>query len=305
MRRGLALWMAVSAGLIGWVAAAAVIGEPRRANAQATPPVEINRVQDAAFLPGENDRQIITVLAIGSDARPGDDVASHLADSLHLITVNPKKQAATILGFPRDSYVEIPGVGTRKINETLFSGGPEKVAETIEGLTGIPIDYYLLTGFEGFKRMVSGIGGLEVHIPYAMNDSSSGAVFGEGPAELDGAQALAFTRNRKDTPNGDFSRSENQGLILQAAQAKLRHEAIPTQARLFQWIIVGVQNLETDMSIGELFSLGLVASSLDPLKVTNLVVPGSTGSAGDASVVFISDAAQDIYADIRDDGIIG
>lgn len=305
MRRGLALWLAVSVGLAGLVAMSAVIGEPRRAAAQGSPPVEINRVQDAGFLPGENDRKIVTVLAIGSDARPGDEVAAHLADSLHLITVNPKDQAATILGFPRDSYVEIPGVGTRKINEALFSGGPEKVVETVEGLTGIPIDYYLLTGFEGFKRMVSGIGGLEVSIPYSMNDSASGAVFDEGPAELDGSQALAFSRNRKDTPNGDFSRSENQGLVLQAAQAKLRHEAVPAQARLFQWIVVGVQNMETNMSIPELFSLGLIASSLDPLKVTNLVVPGSTGTAGDASVVFISDAAQEIYADLRDDGIVG
>lgn len=308
MRRRVAAWTVLFAALCGWVGVSALIGEAPSASAQeGTPsPVVIERLQRAAYWPAEGeDNRPLTVLAIGSDARPGDDVESHLADSLHLITINPEEGAATILGFPRDSYVEIPGVGTRKINEALFSGGAERVAETIEGLTGIPIDYYFLTGFEGFKRMVGAVGGIEVHVPYAMNDSASGAVFDEGPQVLDGSQALAFSRNRKNTPNGDFSRSENQGIFIQSALISLHRAYMEDPTAIFQWMVTGVTNTQSNLSLGELLGLATTMMQIDPAKVTNLVVPGSTGSAGDASVVFISDAAQDIYADIRDDGVIG
>ena len=113
--------------------------------------------------------------------------------------------------------VSIPGHGTNKINSALTFGGPALTIKTIERLTGIHIDYYLLTWFGGLAHMVNDVGGIVVDVPYPMHDSYSGADFNAGVQRLNGKQALAFSRNRHDTPLGDLSRSQNQGILLMAA----------------------------------------------------------------------------------------
>jgi polyisoprenyl-teichoic acid--peptidoglycan teichoic acid transferase len=304
--RKLAALLAVPAAVAGSVVVTGIAGGPPPARAQ-TPAVEIGRVQKASYVAPARGKDPLVVLALGSDARPGVclPVERCLADSIHLVTVNRDEGAATILGFPRDSYVNIPGVGQGRINEALHAGGPELVVRTVEEITGIPIDYYLLTSFEGLPRMVKEIGGLEVNVPYPMNDPSSGAVFDEGPQVLEGREVLAFSRNRKDTPNGDFSRSENQGLVLLGALEQLHEEFRRNPAVLFTWIVAGAQNMQSDLSFGELFDLGLTALAVDPARVENLVVPGGIGMAGTASIVVLSESAEDLYRDLEDDGLIG
>jgi polyisoprenyl-teichoic acid--peptidoglycan teichoic acid transferase len=291
-------------GLLAWVVGAALLVDPPRAGAQ-DPPIEFGHQMKAKYLP-QPGKDPFYVLAIGSDYRPGqgESVERSLADSLHLIGVNPKEGAASILGFPRDAYVPIPGYGSQRINNALFNGGPELVVETVEELVGVDIDYYLLTAFDGFRAMVTGVGGIEVEVPYPMSDSASGASFDAGPATLDGPQALAFARNRKDTPNGDFSRSENQGRLILAALDQLQRDVRKDPIRLFTWIVVGAQNLQTDLSLNEIFDLMLTGLSIDPEQVANRVVPGGLGFAGSASVVMLSSEADALFADIADDGLL-
>ena len=70
----------------------------------------------AGFTPSLTGTKPIVLLMVGSGARPGDDVEHSLADSLHLVFINPAKHRATLVGIPRDSYVPIPNHGTSKIN---------------------------------------------------------------------------------------------------------------------------------------------------------------------------------------------
>jgi LCP family protein required for cell wall assembly len=296
------------AAVVGWIGVSALTVDPRAGAQTETPPtIQLRRVQHADFVPAPGTDGAIFILAIGSDARPDVcmPVERCLADSIHLIGINPKDHSATILGFPRDSWVPIPGVGTRKINEALHSGGPQLVVRTVESLTGITIDYYLLTSFAGVVEMVNGIGGVEVDVPYDMNDPASGAVFPEGPRVLTGQEALAFSRNRKDTPEGDFSRSENQGTVILSTLQKLHQDFEEDPTVLFEWIAVGSANLQTDLSLLEVFNLLLTGLSIDPANVDNVVVPGSLGFAGEASVVLLSPEADEIYADMRKDGVVG
>jgi LCP family protein required for cell wall assembly len=266
--------------------------------------VEISRAQDAGFIPSTRGNRPIFILAIGSDARPDEQVDRRLADSIHVIGVNPRQGAASILGFPRDSYVPIPGFGEAKINDALYDGGPELVVETVEDLTGIQMDYWVLTSFQGMTSMVNGIGGLRIDIPYAMDDFYSGADFEPGEQVVDGRQALAFARNRHDTPDGDFSRSENHGRLLLAALGQLRSEFRKDPTTIFQWIAVGLQNVQTDLAFDEVFDLMLTAVGINPERVTNVVVPGGIGMAGEASVVILTEGAQAIFDDLADDGLL-
>lgn len=303
MRRSVALWSVLFLALASWVAWGALRAEPR-AGAQ-TAVVEINRAQQAEYTPARNRKRPLAVLVIGSDARPGEPVDERLADAIQLITVHPGLEGATILGFPRDSYVGIPGIGQNKINEALYAGGPELVVETVQELTGIPIDYYMLTSFQGVTTMVNRIDGLEVEVPYAMSDPASGAFLDPGPQVLDGDDILALARNRKSTPDGDFSRSENQGRILQSTLQRFRDDVGADPMALFRWIALGSGHIITDLDIGERLDLALMALQVQPARVRSLVVPGGTGMVGEASVVFLSDSAQDLYDDLREDGLIG
>src|SRR5207253_1282600 len=176
---------------------------------------------EASLVPALAGDRPLFILALVSDARPGQNPLRERSDSIHLIGVNLRTHQATILGFPRDSWVSIPGHGTTKINAAMTMGGPDLTVRTLEALTGIHIDFWMLTSFGGLTRMVDWIGGIDVNVPYSMHDSYSGANFKAGRIHMRGWQALAFARNRHDTPNGDFSRSENQGRLFLAALAQL------------------------------------------------------------------------------------
>jgi LCP family protein required for cell wall assembly len=299
---------AVYVGLAGWLVTGAALANPPNLAAQSSPPPAafVGHSQDASFPAPFIAKRPFFILAIGSDARPDvcEPVERCLADSIHLIGVNPREGGASILGFPRDSYVNIPGVGTRKINDSLFYGGPELVVQTVEELVGVDIDYYLLTSFEGLRNMVNDIGGINVEIPYTMNDPSSGAVFDAGPATLDGQQALAFARNRKDTPNGDFSRSENQGRLLLAALQQLRKDFRKDSLSLFTWLIAGMTSIQTDLPWSDMFELALASVTIEPNRVVNRVTPGGISTAGGASIVALGSDAEAVFADIADDGLL-
>ena len=143
------------------------------------------------------------------------------------------------------------------------------------------------------------IGGLPVSIPYAMADEASGAFFEEGVRKLSGTEALAFARNRKDTPNGDFSRSENQGSLLVAALDKLRSKYAKNPAAIFEWIAVGLANVQTDLPFDEVFDLMLTAVQIDPGAVQSLVAPGGITNSGGVSAVALGEEANAIFADVR------
>lgn len=240
------------------------------------------------------------VLILGSDARSGDPTRG-LADSIHVLALDPKARRGTIVGIPRDSYVDVPGHGKQKINEALRRGGPDLAVRTVRNLTGMPITYYLVTAFEGFRAMVDDLGGVDAYVPYDMNDLPSGAFFKTGWHRMDGSKALAFSRNRH-VPAGDFARSENQGRLMVDALKKLRAET-GAQNEVELWVKILARHVRVNMSFGDLVRLGVLARVTAASNVRNIVAPGRTGNAGGASVVFLGDEAQRLFRDVAEDAI--
>lgn len=289
--------------LVAWVAGS-VLGAGEHETAGASPIFQIEPAH-AEFVPVLNGEEPIFVLVIGSDARPDQEVNGQRADSLHILAVNPAKHKATIAGIPRDAYVSIPGQGTTKINAALAMGGPDLVVATVEELTGLTMDYWAITGFEGFTSMVNQVGGLVVDVPFAMDDGSSRAYFEPGVQRLPGDDALAFARNRHDLPAGDFGRSENQGLLMISALAQLKKEFATDPSRLLDWIGSFTRNAESTVPLDELMNLGFTGTEINQNKVVNIVFPGGSGTAGGLSVVTLDMAAvQAISADLADDGLL-
>src|SRR5918996_2091860 len=141
-----------------------LLGPARSANDNA--PIAAGRVH-RRFQPSKGK---IFVLVIGSDARHGNP--NLRADAIHIAGINTKTMRGGILNFPRDSYVNIPGHGSAKINEALYRGGPQLLARTLEAETGIRLDYWALVGFEGFEDIIRTVGPIPMRL--------SGPVYDQG-----------------------------------------------------------------------------------------------------------------------------
>jgi LCP family protein required for cell wall assembly len=258
-------------------------------------------------IPFRSDRSGIDrtmfVLVAGSDARPGEDVARTRADSIHVVAVNPSLGRGTLVGIPRDAWVDVPGHGKQKINSALSLGGPQLLARTVTEVTGMPIRYFVITGFDGMTRLTDDLGGVAVHLDRRMDDGNSGARFDRGWHHFTGAEALAFSRNRKDVAYGDFSRSEHQGIVMLATLAKMRSE-IGDDGGLARWLDALRRHVQLDIGMDDVFALGVTARRLDPRAVANVVASGTVGSAGRQSVVFLDDDARAMFADVADDGVL-
>jgi polyisoprenyl-teichoic acid--peptidoglycan teichoic acid transferase len=289
--------------LVAWVAGSALgtIGSVTPASAQVG--VVIGKAH-AGYAPSLTGSTPIVLLVVGSGARLGDDVTHSLADSIHVVSINPDKHKATIIGIPRDSWVDIPGNGSSKINASMVDGGPDLLVKTVESLSGLTIDYYALTTFWGVSQLYDNLGGLTMDVPFSMHDSYSGADFEPGVQTLDGDQVLAFSRDRHSLSGGDFSRSENAGRVLIASLAQFRKEFQSDQSLLFTWIASGMRNVQTTVPFDEIMALAYTCSHINPNGVTNIALPGSTGFEGSLSVVHLSSEKDAIFADLKPDAIV-
>jgi LCP family protein required for cell wall assembly len=286
------------------LAAAAVLGIGVGCVSPSGPPagkaaVEIVKVDEGRFRPVPG--KPLFVLVMGQDARPGE--AQSRGDALHVIGINPQAGKATILNIPRDTWTNIPGRGVDKINAGNYYGGPALEARAVSALVGVDIPIVLTTGFQGFSDMIDDLGGINIDVPIPMNDPLSGAVFPAGTVRMDGGAALAFARNRHLTGN-DFTRTQDQGILILAALSKLRDSA-PTAANTLKWMAVLTKYVRLDgIGLGDLYRLGRLALTIDPDDVRNVTMPGTTGTAANQSVVFVGAGAPALFADFRDDAIL-
>ncbi len=243
--------------------------------------------------------KVVWFLALGSDARPGEPVLRSRSDAIQLVGINVRTHRAVTIGIPRDSYVDIPGFGSDKINAAMVYGGPQLTARSVAGLTGISPDYVFVTSFRGITRMVAGIHGVRAKVTYPMTDL--GFTFRPGMHTFNGPEALAFARNRHDLPRGDFDRSLDQGQLLKGGlrtvDSKLGRPGFLERA-------LGHFARYTDTNIGpvELYRLSRTVLEVEPKLVRTCVVTGSSGFAGAASVVFPDvSATRSLAADVRHD----
>jgi LCP family protein required for cell wall assembly len=237
------------------------------------------------------------VVTVGSDARPGEDPTNSRADSIHLVALDGVGHGG-VVGIPRDSWVRISGGGMSKINASLSTGGPEVMLQTVADVTGLNLDGYVLTGFTGFQEMVGNVlGGVDIELPLAVADSSAGAYLEAGLQYLNGPQALALARARKTLSGGDLTRQLNGGLLLLAALSSAQAYGslhVPTL------ISESAQWMNTDLTAGELLAFSALALDTPIAGIGNQVAPGRIGTAGSASVVYLTDSAPELFGDLAD-----
>lgn len=237
------------------------------------------------------------VLVIGSDARPGENVDSSRADSLHIVGLDGRGGGG-VLGIARDSYVPLATGGQGKINSALMLGGPKAQLRTVISATGVPLEGYMITGFDGFERLIDGVGGLPLHAPVAVKDVMSGANVRAGLNKLTGRQALAYGRARHGVAGGDFGRSGNQGRMIMAA-AGLAKLVGPT--KLPAILQKAAPRIGTSLSAEQVLTFAAGTYVTNQSKVNNRVAIGGFGWTSDRqSIVYLDANARGMFADIRD-----
>jgi polyisoprenyl-teichoic acid--peptidoglycan teichoic acid transferase len=302
--RGLA-WI-VALGLVAALAAGLVAaGSPGPGAARAAAAgqaVTVQRAHAGSATPTLKRR--IVLLTIGSDSGApkfgrGGSMETGRADALQLVVLDTVKRRGAVVSFPRDSYVPIPGHGTSKINAAMAFGGPRLLVQTFERLTGLTIDYYALTSFDGLTDIVNKVGGVQVNVDMNLRDHFAGAFLDKGRQTLRGGQALAYARARKTLPGGDFDRSRHQGQLLLGGLGTFQRQVAKDPTQVMAWLAVLRDEVETDLPFPELLRLALLATKVPPSAFENIPVPSVAGSAGGASVVRLLPGAYSLFARLR------
>ncbi|GAA3785752.1 LCP family protein [Streptomyces phyllanthi] len=217
-------------------------------------------------------------LIVGSDSREGlseqarknlrtGSTEGRRTDSM--ILLHTGAGGTTMMSLPRDSWVTIPSflrpeTGRRypdqpnKLNAAFSLGGPDLLVRTVERNTGLHIDHYTEIGLAGFVDIVDAVGGVDMCLDRAIKDKNSGANLQKGCQTLNGAQALAFVRQRKQEAEGDLGRTRNQQKFLAALARKTATPGtLLDPSKVFPTVGAGLDTLIVDKDTGlqELTSL--------------------------------------------------
>lgn len=285
---------------------------------------QIQRVEVSALAREFNGP--INVLLLGSDTREvlseeeqetkggPEDVAGVRSDTIILINLDPNRERATLVHFPRDLLVTIPGHGQDKINAALDIGGPDLVVRTIQRFTGIPIHHYLEVNFVGFRSLVDALGGVEVCVDRPLFDELAELDIPDaGCYTFDGDTALAFVRARNVEGDliPDFSRIARQQQFIRALLNELISPSSIVQ--LPSLVQLAARNVTTDtrLTATDLLFLGSqlrdLAGEIGSGKSVDLrVVPAIPQTIeGISYVIAVQPETQRLFEAIRDGRPLG
>jgi LCP family protein required for cell wall assembly len=214
----------------------------------------------------------MTILAIGTDAR-SDQYRVGRADVMRAVRVDFQNRRVTALEFPRDLWVEIPGIELnlntdhQKLNTAYTYGNPENgpslLARTLDLNFGLKADHYIVANMNVFVEIVDSLGGLDVMIPEGgidgrtSRDRSARLVFPAGLQHLDGEQALTLARIRNVSV---FERAKHQNLVLCALRRKI--ETPDAILQLPAIIESFIENIRTDLTPEQISQLACLGTQM-------------------------------------------
>lgn len=216
----------------------------------------------------------VSFLLMGADTRPGDD--SFNADTLIVASVDPDTKIISLLSIPRDTRVEFRGSRFLKINSIVMYGGISELMNQVTKLTGIPLNGYVMTNFEGFKSIIDTLGGIDMYVERDMykvtGDKTDGYIdLKQGDQRLTGSQALQYSRWRGDSL-ADISRTARQQNVLKAVAKEMMQ--VSTLTKIPKLVPQLMDAIQTDLSFADILRLSKIATSFDSSNVISQTLPG-------------------------------
>lgn len=249
-------------------------------------------------------------LLVGSDSRQGmseEDIARYgtggdlgvgRTDTVMLLHL-PLTGPATLVSIPRDSYVDIPGYGTDKINAAFAYGGPKLLAATVEQNTGLRVDRYAEIGMGGLAGVVDAVGGVEICVSEPIQDPLANIDVQPGCQNMDGATGLGYVRTRA-TALGDLDRVERQRDFLSAIVDRVTSPAVlfnPFRLVPLAWALPAMFTVNSNDHVWNLARIALAMRS--GLRTETVPISGFTDSDVGSVVLWDDAGAQALFDTLR------
>jgi LCP family protein required for cell wall assembly len=250
-----------------------------------------------AVVPQDAEHKPLNILLLGSDTREGQ--TGHiggdtpgLSDTTILLHLSADRKNAYGVSLPRDAMVDRPAClgkdgattdpgGLSMFNAAYAVGGPGCTQRTVEQLTGIRIDHFVVIDFNGFKTMVDALGGVPVCVPKEVNDTEGHIHLDAGSYDVSGPQALDYVRVRHDiSNNGDIGRMKRQQTFLASmANKAISLGTLANPVKLYSFLDAATKSLTTDPGFANLKDLAGLGNQLKGIGLDNiafLTVPFET-----------------------------
>ncbi|WP_239405076.1 LCP family protein [Frankia sp. Cj3] len=229
-------------------------------------------------------------LLVGSDSREGtgnqyqsEEIISGQRSDTTMLAHLDANGTTTLVSFPRDTLVTIPGHGRNKLNAAITIGGPPLLIRTLENLTNIKIDHFVSIDLAGFKAMTDAIGGVTVCVQPLPDGSTSNlhdewsqwhGVVGEN--HLNGEQALSFVRQRYGLPDGDFDRIRRQQQFISTVFQKATSSGVlanPAKLESLLASATGALTVDDHTSMSDLRNLATRLRDMSADAITFETIP--------------------------------
>ncbi len=267
----------------------------------------------------------LQILVLGSDTRSGNNSQYGTADQssgyghsdvMMLLDIAADNNHVNVISFPRDLMVDIPACTDNKtnqhydeqpsamINSAMAQAGIGCAVDTVNKLTGMEVDHFMMADFNAVKELSNAVGGVDVCVSDAVNDPESGLHLPKGTSQVQGDQALAFLRTRHGFANGgDLGRIKAQQAFLGSLTRKLKSEGtLGNPQRMLSIADTVTKNLTVDSGLASAPSLITIANRLkniDPANVNFITVPNVPAPADPNRLTLDEPAASDFFAALR------
>ena len=258
----------------------------------------------------------LNILLAGVDVRSGltrhqqrvlhvGHATGHNSDTLMVVHVSADHRHIAVISLPRDSWVRIPGYGMNKINAAFGLGGPRLMVKTVELATGLTINDFVEVNFLGFVKIINALGGVDICLPYAVNDPYSGLRMSAGRHHVNGVRALQFARDRHSYAQSDLARIADQQQLLSSVLSEAASSGTLANPVTFSRFLAAATSAAT---VDQRFNVtGLaeqmrfirpsaVSFSTVPLASTNYQAPN-----GESAVLWSTAAASALFARVKAD----
>jgi LCP family protein required for cell wall assembly len=230
----------------------------------------------------------LDVLVVGSDSRDGDNgfigglADEGRSDTTLLLHLSADRRRAVAVSIPRDSMVDMPScrsrgggtehAGRRQFNEAFTIGGVACTLKTVERLTGLRIDHYIVVDFTGFKRMVDALGTIPVCLPRAVDDRRHHIHLPAGRSRVDGEQALAYVRERYDLGDGsDLGRIDRQQTFISSVlQEATSRGTLTNPPKLYAFLDAATGAVTMDPALARIGALASLAKDIAGIGLWNI-----------------------------------
>jgi LCP family protein required for cell wall assembly len=266
----------------------------------------------------------LNILVMGSDNRDGTNIGGEtpgLSDTTILLHLSADRKRAYGVSIPRDAMVErpdckskngkstVPG-GLTQFNAAYAVGGPLCTIRTVEKITGIRINHFVVINFAGFKEMVNAVHGVEVCVPAEVNDDVGHIHLPAGTYKVNGNQALDYVRVRHGigAATGDIGRMKRQQAFISSMIKKVVSKGtLANPVRLYKFLDAATKSLTTDTGFAHLKELASLGSSLKSIGLDNVqfITSPNEPYAPDPNRLQLAPDAKDVWRKIRLDKPLG